>query len=183
ENLARELWGSPQAALGKRLREFPSMPWHEVIGVVADVRENGVQQVAPEIVYWPTLMSNLFGPGAVQTIRTATFAVRTSRSGTEALRKDIEQAVWSLNSNLPLAAVRTMQVVYDKSLARTSFTLVMLAIAGSMALVLGLIGVYGVISFTVSQRLRELGIRVALGAQPSALLQLLLVHGAKLALV
>ena len=63
ENLARELWGTPSAAIGKRLREFPKMPWHEVIGVVQDVRENGVQEKAPAIVYWPPMMDNLFGPG------------------------------------------------------------------------------------------------------------------------
>ena len=56
ENLARELWGSPSAALGKRIREFPDMPWQEVIGVVQDVRENGVQEKAPAIVYWPSMM-------------------------------------------------------------------------------------------------------------------------------
>ncbi len=61
ENLAREMWGSPSAAVGKRLREYPSMPWHEVIGVVQDVRENGVQEKAPEIVYWPSMMKDLLG--------------------------------------------------------------------------------------------------------------------------
>ena len=58
ENLAREMWGTPSAAIGKRLREFPSTPWYEVIGVVQDVRENGVQEKAPEIVYWSTLLGD-----------------------------------------------------------------------------------------------------------------------------
>ena len=76
-----------------------------------------------------------------------------------------------------------MQEVFDKSVARTSFTLVMLGIAGAMALVLGIIGIYGVISYTVSQRRREIGIRLALGAQRGDVLQMVLRHGAKMALV
>jgi ABC-type antimicrobial peptide transport system permease subunit len=79
--------------------------------------------------------------------------------------------------------VRTMQEVYDKSVARTSFTLVMLGIAGTMALVLGIIGIYGVISYTVSQRKREIGIRLALGAQSGDVVQMVLRQGAALALV
>jgi putative ABC transport system permease protein len=95
----------------------------------------------------------------------------------------VRQAVWSVNSNLPLASVRTMQEVYDKSVARTSFTLVMLGIAGAMAMALGMIGIYGVISYTVSQRRREVGIRLALGAQRGDVMQMLLRQGATTALV
>jgi predicted permease len=173
ENLAREMWGAPSAAIGKRLREFASQPWYEVIGVVQDVRENGVQEKAPEIVYWPSLM------GAS---RTMTFAIRTDRAGTQTFLNEVRQAVWSVNSNLPVASVRTMQEVYDKSVARTSFTLVMLGIAGAMAMALGMIGIYGVISYTVSQRRREIGIRLALGAQRGDVLQMVLRQGTKTAL-
>jgi predicted permease len=183
ENLARELWGTPAAAIGKQLREFSSMPWHEVIGVIQDVRERGVQDKAPEIVYWPPMMDYLFGRKTADTVRTVTFVVRSDRAGTEGFLNEVRQAVWSVNSNLPLASVRTMEEVYDKSVARTSFTLVMLGIAGTMALVLGVIGIYGVISYTVSQRKRELGIRLALGAQVGDVLQMVLKQGAKMALV
>jgi predicted permease len=178
ENLARELWGSPSAAIGKRLREFESMPWHEVIGVIQDVRENGVQTNAPEIVYWPAMVRNRFAP----VTRTATFVARSERAGTQSFLEEVRRAVWSVNSNLPLADLRTMQTVYDKSLARTSFTLVMLGIAGAMAMALGSIGIYGVISYTVSQRRREIGIRVALGAQGGDVLQMVLSQGAQMAL-
>jgi predicted permease len=183
ENLAREMWGTPMAALGKQLREFGPMPWHEVIGVVQDVPENGVQEKAPEIVYWPTMMANLYGRGPLQAIRSATFAIRSERAGTEALLNEVRQAVWSVNANLPLASVRTMEEVYEKSVARTLFTLVMLGIAGAMALALGVIGIYGVISYTVSQRKREIGIRLALGAQGADVLQMVLRNGAKMAVV
>jgi len=179
ENLAREIWGTPSAAIGKHLREFKDMPWHEVIGVVQDVREKGVQDKAPEIVYWAPLVHNRFAP----VVRTATFVIRSDRAGTESFLQEVSAAVWSVNSNLPLASVRTMQEVYDKSLARTSFTLVMLGIAGAMALALGIIGIYGVMSYTVSQRKREIGIRLALGAQNGDVLHMVLRQGTKLALV
>jgi predicted permease len=182
ENFAREMWGTPSAALGKQLREFPTMPWREVIGVIQDVRERGVQDKAPEIVYWPPMMEYLFGNKTAQTVRTVTFVARSEHAGTEGFLNEVRQVVWSVNSNLPLASVRTMQEVYDKSVARTSFTLVMLGIAGAMALVLGIIGIYGVISYTVSQRQREIGIRLALGAQGGDVLQMVLRQGAKMAL-
>src|SRR5581483_3182681 len=150
ENLAREFWGTPMAAVGKRIRQYPNMPWYEVIGVVQNVRQNGIQEKAPDIVYWPALMRNSFERnGGLLVTRTVTFVIRSHRAGTESFLNQVRQAVWSVNASLPLASVRTMKDIYDESLATTSFTLVMLGIAGAMALILGLIGIYGVISYTV----------------------------------
>ncbi len=174
ENLARELWGSPAAAIGKRIRNYHN--WWEIIGVVEDVRENGVHAKAPATVYWPVMLGNLDGP-----TRDVTFVIRSDRTGTEGFLNEVRLAVWSVNASLPVAAVRTMQDLYADSLARTSFTLVMLGMAGAMALVLGIIGIYGVISYAVSQRRREIGIRLALGAQPDELRRMFVRHGFVLA--
>jgi predicted permease len=182
ESLAREFWGTPSAAVGKRLRWYPNAPWQEVIGIVQDVRQNGIQEKAPDIVYWPALMPNPFVPnGGLMVTRAVTFVIRSERAGTDGFLNQVRQAVWSVNASLPLASVRIMQEIYEESLATTSFTLVMLGIAGAMAMMLGLIGIYGAISYTVSQRKREIGIRVALGAEPRALRWLFVRHGLALA--
>src|SRR6202035_3047607 len=103
--------------------------------------------------------------------------------GSGSLLKEIQSAVWSVNSNLTLSNIRTLQEIYEKSLARTSFTLVMLAVAGGMALLIGVVGIYGVISYSVSQRTREIGIRIALGARKNELTRMFVGHGLTLAAI
>lgn len=176
ENLARELWGSAAAAIGKRVRENPKGVWREVIGVVRNEYDDGVHQKAPTIVYWPMMVRDLWDPG-VETQRTLAFAIRSSRTGTSGFLPEVQRAIWSVNPNVPVAAVRTVRQISDASMARTSFTLVMLSIAAATALLLGVIGIYGVISYSISQRTREIGIRMALGASGSSVQRLFVRQG------
>ncbi|HKE27869.1 MAG TPA: ABC transporter permease [Bryobacteraceae bacterium] len=182
ENLARELWHSPAAALGKRIREGMKDDWREIIGVVGDVHHDGADQKPPTAVYWPVLLKQFWGNDSfVQ--RSVVYVIRSSRAGSQIFLDQARQAVWSINSNLPLARVETLEQIYRGSMARSAFSLVMLAIAGAMALLLGLIGIYGVISYSVSQRTRELGIRLALGAPQFRLKTMVVRNGIWLAAI
>jgi predicted permease len=182
ENLARELWGTPQAALGKHVRHVSISPWVEVIGVVGNERADGVDQPAPETVYWPLLMDH-FGPDPLHATPDVSYVVRTPRARSSALMQELSQAVWSVSKELPLANPQTLEDLYNKSLSRTSLALVMLGIAGAMAFALGVAGLYGVISYSVAQRTREIGIRVAMGAQHSTVRRMFIAEGARLTVI
>jgi predicted permease len=185
ESLAREYWGSPAAALGQRVAIQPNpVRWHEIIGVVADVREDGLGLDPAPMVYWPQV--NLaFWEGTteedVQTWRSMGFVIRSTRTGHPDFLRAAQEAVWEINPNLPLRSVSTMDDLMADSVAQTSSTLTLLMVAGGVALILGIVGVYGVIAYAVARRSREIGMRIALGAEKETVMRMVLRQGFVLA--
>ena len=176
ENLARQQWRTPGAAIGRRIRSTPGDSWREIVGVVGDERDDGVTQPAPTIVYLPLLMDSMFGvKDFVQ--GSQAYAIRSKRLNSVEFMNDLQRAVWAVNPGLPLANVQTLNGLRAGSMAQTSFMLVMLAIAAGVALPLGIVGIYGVIAYIAVQRTREVGIRMALGAQRGEVSRLFVRHG------
>lgn len=176
-NLAREWWGEPSTALGKQIRIGRAGPLNEVIGVAGDVYDSGVDQPLPTIVYWRAGVQDVAGPLPAFVPRDLSYAIRSDQAGSDDLIRQVGRAVWAVDSNLPLARVQTLGDTYAQSMSRTSFTLVMLAISGIMALALGLVGIYGVISYAVTEQRRAIGIRLALGATRGSILGRFLTQG------
>ena len=173
--LARQHW--PDAdPIGRRLRiaeDDEPNPWSTVVGVVATVRQNDLREPLTPQVYFP------LGPGADNTPRALTYVVRGPNvlAQAEAMRR----AVWAIDRDLPVAAVQTLQEAVDQSVVQFSFTLFTLGIAAFVALALGAVGLYGVLSYTVSLRTREIGVRLALGAPTGRVMRSVVANGVLIA--
>jgi predicted permease len=181
ERLAREEWGSAAAAIGRKVREVAG-PWRDVVGVVPDVRNEGLREEPQATVYYPVLTANLWGE-ALSARRAVTFAVRSDRAGSAPFVREVQGVVARLVPEGPISQTRTLRNVYDRALAPAAFTMIVLGIAATMAVLLGVVGIYGVVSYVVAQQTREIGIRAALGAGPQQLRRMFVSHAFVLASV
>jgi predicted permease len=182
ESFAREYWKDPAEAIGKRVRPSAESPWREIVGVAANELDDGPSAEPPLKIYWPMLIRD-FWIDDVFTMRSMVYSVRSNRLANPGFLEEVQQAVWSIDRDLPLERVRTLEQIQRDAMSQTSFTLVMLAIAGSVSLLLGIVGIYGVVAYVVAQRTREIGIRMALGADGNRVLALFLRHGLLLVVI
>jgi predicted permease len=176
QNLATALFGGAQAAVGRRVRPSSNGPWREVVGVVGDEHDDGPARPATPTVYWPFLQDG-FAPGRTTVERTMVHVLRTTRGHDTSLLQDLQQAVWAVHPSVPLARVESLLDVYERSTRSLTFVLVVLGLAAGATLVLGVVGVYGVVAYVVSQQRREIGIRIALGSSAAAVERLFVRRG------
>jgi predicted permease len=172
QTMARTFWGN-QTPIGRRLRPGFSDPWCTVVGVVADVRNAGIDKPVANELYLPNTEPHVAGSRGMNVIlRSSTDPRRLAQAARQEIR--------ALDPALPVAAVRTMDDVLSAAQSRPRFLTLLLALFSAVALVLAAVGLYGVISYSVAQRTNEIGIRMAMGARPRDVQSMILAQGLRL---
>ncbi len=182
---ARHFWPNG-SAIGKRVKTGgPDAPWSTIVGVVGDVHDEALTKPVDEVFYQPTIGLMQPQPGVPDTVvaeNTMTLTIRTA-GDPMAVFPAVRSEIWALDRNLPLVNVRALSDVVSSAMARTTFTLIMIGAAAGVALLLGAIGIYGVISYMVSLRTREIGVRMALGARSDQVRRMVVRQGLTLAAI
>jgi len=173
EKTARYYWPG-ENAIGKRVRTSNDGPWCEVVGVVKDVRQNDFVKDTKMEMYMPYAQVGDFPPNAL--------VVRT-RIDPLSLSSTVRKEVWAIDKDQPVSDIRSMDEIVSEAVARQRFSMLLLGIFAGLALILAAVGIYGVMSYTVLQRTREIGIRMALGGQRSDMLKMTIWHSLKLVLM
>jgi predicted lysophospholipase L1 biosynthesis ABC-type transport system permease subunit len=180
ETLARRLWPG-ENALGKAISNSTQPPFYRIVGIAGDVRDQGLDQPPQAIIYYPLIPAtgtHLWSPP-----NNVRVVVRTRTENPLALTDGIRRAVAELDPHVPIANLESMDVIVARSMARISFATLLLGISAAMALLLSAIGVFGAIAFVVSQRRREIGVRIALGARPSRVSGRIVVQALRLGVI
>jgi len=172
ETMARKLFGN-QDPLGQHVRmgPNPSGPWTTIVGVIGDVRHGGLEEVPQPELYISYLQGAPLGP----------FIVLRTTSDPALLAETVRAEARRIDKNMPIYEMRTMSALRSQAVSTRRFVLLIVGAFGVLALGLAAIGVYGVMSLIVSERTREVGVRLALGAEPSQLLRMIVGQAAKLA--
>ncbi len=177
ESAAQLLWPG-RDPVGQRIRRGAEGDWHTVVGVVEDILQDGLQIPAEPLIYLP-LVDTVAGGGSA--IGSPGYVVRSTRA--DNLEADIRALVREVAPEAPMYRVATMAQLIEGSMVQLTFTLLTLGIASLLALVLGAVGLYGVLSYIVAERTREIGVRMALGARAAQVRRLIVGQGARVVII